>query len=211
MYGCLHTAIAADIHTRFVCAPRHSHLHSRISTSLIIYISILWNICRSVCFARTVPHLSCTNTVSLSCVYIHIPALPRRSPGSRAGPGRVPMATAGAAPAAGAGRAAPCGSGVGTLAEVSVTRLRHVCLASMSGQRTQSVIKTIIRQVGLECAAQGQSHSETLVAFMVSAAGSVQGLGQLRLSGVTWAWKCLGFQLPAVRNFKWAFSDSIGS
>uniref|UniRef100_A0A8C3V2W1 Cilia- and flagella-associated protein 206 n=1 Tax=Catharus ustulatus TaxID=91951 RepID=A0A8C3V2W1_CATUS len=39
----------------------------------------------------------------------------------------------------------------------------------MSGERTQSVIKRIIRQVGLECAAQGQSHSETLVAFMVKA------------------------------------------
>ncbi|KAM7061059.1 cilia- and flagella-associated protein 206 isoform 1-T1 [Acridotheres tristis] len=39
----------------------------------------------------------------------------------------------------------------------------------MSGERTQSVIKRIIRQVGLECAAQGQSLSETLVAFMVKA------------------------------------------
>ncbi|NWZ67315.1 CF206 protein, partial [Acrocephalus arundinaceus] len=39
----------------------------------------------------------------------------------------------------------------------------------MSGELTQSVIKRIIRQVGLECAAQGQSLSETLVAFMVKA------------------------------------------
>ncbi|NXR26549.1 CF206 protein, partial [Cinclus mexicanus] len=39
----------------------------------------------------------------------------------------------------------------------------------MSGERTQSVVKRIIRQVGLECAAQGQSLSETLVAFMVKA------------------------------------------
>ncbi|NXL19792.1 CF206 protein, partial [Setophaga kirtlandii] len=39
----------------------------------------------------------------------------------------------------------------------------------MSGELTQSVLKRIIRQVGLECAAQGQSLSETLVAFMVKA------------------------------------------
>ncbi|NXR82258.1 CF206 protein, partial [Pycnonotus jocosus] len=39
----------------------------------------------------------------------------------------------------------------------------------MSGELTQSVIKRVIRQVGLECAAQGQSLSETLVAFMVKA------------------------------------------
>ncbi|NXY00771.1 CF206 protein, partial [Pteruthius melanotis] len=39
----------------------------------------------------------------------------------------------------------------------------------MSGEPTQSVIKRIIRQVGLECAAQGQTLSETLVAFMVKA------------------------------------------
>ncbi|XP_015476249.1 cilia- and flagella-associated protein 206 isoform X1 [Parus major] len=39
----------------------------------------------------------------------------------------------------------------------------------MSGELTQSVIKRIIRQVGLECAARGQSLSETLVAFMVKA------------------------------------------
>ncbi|NXF19537.1 CF206 protein, partial [Rhodinocichla rosea] len=39
----------------------------------------------------------------------------------------------------------------------------------MSGDLTQSVLKRIIRQVGLECAAQGQSLSETLVAFMVKA------------------------------------------
>ncbi|NXK58863.1 CF206 protein, partial [Sylvietta virens] len=39
----------------------------------------------------------------------------------------------------------------------------------MSGELTQSVIKRIIRQVGLECAAHGQSLSETLVAFMVKA------------------------------------------
>ncbi|NWH87974.1 CF206 protein, partial [Aegithalos caudatus] len=39
----------------------------------------------------------------------------------------------------------------------------------MSGELTQGVIKRIIRQVGLECAAQGQSLSETLVAFMVKA------------------------------------------
>ncbi|NXB66305.1 CF206 protein, partial [Struthidea cinerea] len=39
----------------------------------------------------------------------------------------------------------------------------------MSGELTQSVIKRIIRQVGLECAAQGQTLSETLVAFMVKA------------------------------------------
>ncbi|NWI46680.1 CF206 protein, partial [Picathartes gymnocephalus] len=39
----------------------------------------------------------------------------------------------------------------------------------MSGELSQSVIKRIIRQVGLECAAQGQSLSETLVAFMVKA------------------------------------------
>ncbi|NWT56131.1 CF206 protein, partial [Erythrocercus mccallii] len=39
----------------------------------------------------------------------------------------------------------------------------------MSGELTQGVLKRIIRQVGLECAAQGQSLSETLVAFMVKA------------------------------------------
>ncbi|NWV85113.1 CF206 protein, partial [Dasyornis broadbenti] len=39
----------------------------------------------------------------------------------------------------------------------------------MAGEMTQSVIKRIIRQVGLECATQGQSLSETLVAFMVKA------------------------------------------
>ncbi|NXE91591.1 CF206 protein, partial [Menura novaehollandiae] len=39
----------------------------------------------------------------------------------------------------------------------------------MSGELSQSVIKRIIRQVGLECAAQGQTLSETLVAFMVKA------------------------------------------
>ncbi|NXT67503.1 CF206 protein, partial [Chaetops frenatus] len=39
----------------------------------------------------------------------------------------------------------------------------------MSGELSQSVIKRIIRQVGLECAAQGQSLSETLVAFVVKA------------------------------------------
>ncbi|XP_068040106.1 cilia- and flagella-associated protein 206 [Anomalospiza imberbis] len=37
----------------------------------------------------------------------------------------------------------------------------------MSGELLQSAIKRIIRQVGLECAAQGQSLSETLVAFVV--------------------------------------------
>ncbi|NWQ64832.1 CF206 protein, partial [Neopipo cinnamomea] len=39
----------------------------------------------------------------------------------------------------------------------------------MSGELTESVVKGIIRKVGLECAAQGQSLSETLVAFMVRA------------------------------------------
>ncbi|NXW69445.1 CF206 protein, partial [Hirundo rustica] len=39
----------------------------------------------------------------------------------------------------------------------------------MSSELTQSVIKRIIRQIGLECAAQGHSLSETLVAFMVKA------------------------------------------
>ncbi|NXM62665.1 CF206 protein, partial [Illadopsis cleaveri] len=39
----------------------------------------------------------------------------------------------------------------------------------MSGELTPGVIKRIIRQVGLKCAAQGQSLSETLVAFMVKA------------------------------------------
>ncbi|NXY64345.1 CF206 protein, partial [Callaeas wilsoni] len=39
----------------------------------------------------------------------------------------------------------------------------------MSGELTQSVIKRIIRRVGLECAARGQTLSETLVAFMVKA------------------------------------------
>ncbi|NXT09335.1 CF206 protein, partial [Prunella fulvescens] len=39
----------------------------------------------------------------------------------------------------------------------------------MAGELTQGVIKTIVRQVGLECAAQGQSLWETLVAFMVKA------------------------------------------
>ncbi|XP_050172590.1 cilia- and flagella-associated protein 206 isoform X1 [Myiozetetes cayanensis] len=39
----------------------------------------------------------------------------------------------------------------------------------MSSQLTESVIKGIIRQVGLECAARGQTLSETLVAFMVRA------------------------------------------
>ncbi|XP_037988530.1 cilia- and flagella-associated protein 206 isoform X2 [Motacilla alba alba] len=39
----------------------------------------------------------------------------------------------------------------------------------MAGELTRSVIKRVIRQVGLECAAQGQSLSETLVAFVVKA------------------------------------------
>ncbi|NXC94237.1 CF206 protein, partial [Certhia familiaris] len=39
----------------------------------------------------------------------------------------------------------------------------------MSGELPQSVIRRIIRKVGLECAAKGQSLSETLVAFMVKA------------------------------------------
>ncbi|NWI60634.1 CF206 protein, partial [Calyptomena viridis] len=39
----------------------------------------------------------------------------------------------------------------------------------MSGELTESVVKRIIREVGLECAAQGQALSETLVAFMVKA------------------------------------------
>ncbi|KAJ7396943.1 hypothetical protein BTVI_140040 [Pitangus sulphuratus] len=39
----------------------------------------------------------------------------------------------------------------------------------MSGELTEGVIKGIIRQVGLECAARGQTLSETLVAFMVRA------------------------------------------
>ncbi|NXF08609.1 CF206 protein, partial [Smithornis capensis] len=39
----------------------------------------------------------------------------------------------------------------------------------MAGQLTGGVIKRIIRKVGLECAAQGQALSETLVAFMVKA------------------------------------------
>ncbi|XP_051633900.1 cilia- and flagella-associated protein 206 isoform X2 [Manacus candei] len=39
----------------------------------------------------------------------------------------------------------------------------------MSGELTESVIKGIIRKVGLECAARGQTLSETLVAFMVRA------------------------------------------
>ncbi|NWR49338.1 CF206 protein, partial [Regulus satrapa] len=39
----------------------------------------------------------------------------------------------------------------------------------MSGELSPSVIKRIIRQVGLRCAAQGQTLSETLVAFMVKA------------------------------------------
>ncbi|NWV32320.1 CF206 protein, partial [Grantiella picta] len=39
----------------------------------------------------------------------------------------------------------------------------------MAGELSQSVIKRVIRQVGLECATRGQSLSETLVAFMVKA------------------------------------------
>ncbi|NXK39203.1 CF206 protein, partial [Piprites chloris] len=39
----------------------------------------------------------------------------------------------------------------------------------MSGELTESVIRGIIRKVGLECAARGQTPSETLVAFMVRA------------------------------------------
>ncbi|XP_071404819.1 cilia- and flagella-associated protein 206 isoform X1 [Pithys albifrons albifrons] len=39
----------------------------------------------------------------------------------------------------------------------------------MSGELSDSVLKGIIRKVGLECAAQGQALSETLVAFMVKA------------------------------------------
>ncbi|NXC09882.1 CF206 protein, partial [Orthonyx spaldingii] len=39
----------------------------------------------------------------------------------------------------------------------------------MTGELTQNVIKRIIRQVGLECAVQGQTVSETLVAFVVKA------------------------------------------
>ncbi|NXD22370.1 CF206 protein, partial [Spelaeornis formosus] len=39
----------------------------------------------------------------------------------------------------------------------------------MSRELTHSVIKRIIRQVGLQCAARGQSVAETLVAFMVKA------------------------------------------
>ncbi|KAJ7403715.1 UPF0704 protein C6orf165 [Willisornis vidua] len=39
----------------------------------------------------------------------------------------------------------------------------------MSGELSDSVLKGIIRKVGLDCAAQGQALSETLVAFMVKA------------------------------------------
>ncbi|NXS07643.1 CF206 protein, partial [Neodrepanis coruscans] len=39
----------------------------------------------------------------------------------------------------------------------------------MSGELSEMAIKGIIRQVGVECAAQGQALSETLVAFMVKA------------------------------------------
>ncbi|NXU87747.1 CF206 protein, partial [Xiphorhynchus elegans] len=39
----------------------------------------------------------------------------------------------------------------------------------MAGQLSERVIKGIVRQVGLECAARGQTLSETLVAFMVRA------------------------------------------
>uniref|UniRef100_A0A8C6ZW89 Cilia- and flagella-associated protein 206 n=1 Tax=Nothoprocta perdicaria TaxID=30464 RepID=A0A8C6ZW89_NOTPE len=39
----------------------------------------------------------------------------------------------------------------------------------MSSCRTENVIKKIIREIGQECANQGQTVSETLVAFMVKA------------------------------------------
>ncbi|NXS44377.1 CF206 protein, partial [Balaeniceps rex] len=41
----------------------------------------------------------------------------------------------------------------------------------MSCDQTESVIKKIIREIGQECTAQGQTVSETLVAFMVKAVG----------------------------------------
>lgn len=41
-------------------------------------------------------------------------------------------------------------------------------LASMPPTQAESVIKSIIREIGQECAAHGEVVSETLVAFMVS-------------------------------------------
>lgn len=39
----------------------------------------------------------------------------------------------------------------------------------MACNQTENVIKKIVREIGQECAAQGQTVSETLVAFMVRA------------------------------------------
>jgi len=39
----------------------------------------------------------------------------------------------------------------------------------MSSDQAQGVIKKIVREIGEECAARGQTVPETLVAFMVSA------------------------------------------
>ena len=47
----------------------------------------------------------------------------------------------------------------------------------MSRAQAESVIKNIIRDIGQECAAQGQAASETLVAFMVSRHGGGGGGG----------------------------------
>ncbi|XP_064912575.1 cilia- and flagella-associated protein 206 isoform X4 [Columba livia] len=44
-----------------------------------------------------------------------------------------------------------------------------VCLSSMACNQAENVIKKIVREIGQECAAQGQTVSETLVAFMVKA------------------------------------------
>ncbi|XP_064912573.1 cilia- and flagella-associated protein 206 isoform X2 [Columba livia] len=42
-----------------------------------------------------------------------------------------------------------------------------VCLSSMACNQAENVIKKIVREIGQECAAQGQTVSETLVAFML--------------------------------------------
>lgn len=195
IYIHLHTAIPADVHTYTVCmrteAFMYTHTHTPVPLQCLVYMQAL-----CICFALTLPRISCTNTVSL-CAVCKFPSSPLSL---QAGPGRAVSPWQRPGLALGRGRSRPeaaapgsFGSGTGelwigtgcsesrqpgptgTLAEVSVTPLRRG-LASMSGEQSQSVIKRIIRQVGLKCAAQGQNLSETLVAFMVSAKGSLQGL-----------------------------------
>lgn len=52
----------------------------------------------------------------------------------------------------------------------------------MSCDQAESVIKKIIREIGQECAAQGQTVSETLVAFVVSANSTFRVWGFIIIS-----------------------------